>query len=66
MTLIINTRNKQQEKVVKAFLSSLNIGFHSEEEENAALVNAIKKGRKTTLLNKTEKANFLKSLKQAK
>lgn len=66
MTLIINTKNKQQEKVVKAFLSSLNIGFHSEEEENAALVNAIKKGRKTALLNKTEKANFLRSLKQAK
>ncbi|MBO9561150.1 MAG: hypothetical protein J7621_00190 [Niastella sp.] len=65
MTLIINIRNKQQEKVVKAFLSSLNIGFHSEEEENAALVNAIKKGRKTALLNKVEKASFIRCLKQA-
>ncbi len=66
MTLIINPRNKQQEKVVRAFLSSLNIGFHSEAEEDAALVNAMQKGRKTALLNKTEKADFLKRLKHAK
>lgn len=66
MTLIINPRNKQQEKVVRAFLSSLNIGFHSEAEEDAALVNAMQKGRKTALLNKTEKGDFLKRLKYAK
>lgn len=66
MTLIIKPKNKQQEKVVRAFLNSLNIGFHSEAEEDAALVNAIQKGRKTPLLNKTEKAEFLKRLKQAK
>ncbi len=66
MALIINPRNKQQEKVVRAFLSSLNIGFHSEAEEDAALVNAMQKGRKTALLNKTEKTNFLKRLKHAK
>ena len=66
MTLIIKPKNKQQEKVVRAFLNSLNIGFHSEAEEDAALVNAIQKGRKTSLLNKTEKAEFLKRLKQAR
>jgi len=66
MALIINPRNKQQEKVVRAFLSSLNIGFYSEAEEDASLVNAIQKGRKTTLLTKTEKTDFLKRLKQAK
>ncbi len=66
MALIINPRNKQQEKVVVAFLSSLNIGFHSEAEEDAALVNAMQKGRKTALLTKIEKADFLKRLKQAK
>jgi len=66
MTLIINPRNKQQEKVVRAFLSSLDIGFYSEAEEDAALVNAMQKGRKTALLSKTEKADFLKRLKQAK
>jgi hypothetical protein len=66
MSLIINPKNKQQEKVVMAFLSSLNIGFHSEAEEDAALAIAMQKGRKTALLNKTEKADFLKQLKQAK
>jgi hypothetical protein len=66
MSLIINPKNKQQEKVVRAFLSSLNIGFHSEAEEDAALASAMQKGRKTTLLNKTEKADFLRRLKQAK
>ena len=66
MSLIINPKNKQEEKVVRAFLSSLNIGFYSEAEENAALINAIQKGRKTPLLNKIEKAGFLKRLKSAK
>ena len=66
MLLIINPKNKQQEKVVRAFLSSLNIGFYSEAEEEAAFVNAMQKGRKTALLNKAEKADFLRRLKQAK
>jgi len=66
MSLIINPKNKQQEKVVRAFLSSLNIGFYSEAEEEAALANAMRKGRKTALLNKTEKTDFLRLLKQAK
>lgn len=66
MSLIINPKNKQQEKVVRAFLSSLNIGFHSEAEEDAALAIAMQKGRKTALLNKAEKADFLRLLKQAK
>jgi hypothetical protein len=66
MSLIINPKNKQQEKVVRAFLNSLNIGFYSEVEEEAALANAMQKGRKTPLLNKTEKADFLRRLKQAK
>jgi hypothetical protein len=52
--------------VVRAFLSSLNIGFYSEAEEETALANAMQKGRKTALLNKTEKADFLKQLKRAK
>jgi hypothetical protein len=66
MTLIVNPRNKQQEKVVRAFLNSLDIGFHSESEEDIALVNAMQKGRKTALLSKTEKSDFLKRLKHAK
>lgn len=66
MSLIINPKNKQEEKVVRAFLSSLDIGFYSEAEENAALINAIQKGRKTPLLNKIEKSDFLKQIKKAK
>ena len=66
MTLIINPRNKLQEKVVRAFLSSLDIGFYSEAEEDAALVNAMRKGRKTPLLSKTEKTDFLRRLKRTK
>lgn len=66
MPLIIKPKNKQQEKVVKAFLRRLNIGFYSETEEEAALASAMQKGRKTTLLDKAEKADFLRRLKQAK
>ena len=57
MSLIINPKNKQQEKVVS---------FYSEAEEDAALANAIQKGRKTSLLNKAEKGDFLRRLKQAR
>jgi hypothetical protein len=66
MTLIVTPKNKKEEKVLKAFLNSLEIGFHSEADEDAALYNAMQQGRKTALLNKTEKDNFLKTLKQVK
>jgi hypothetical protein len=66
MTLIVTPKNKKEEKVLKAFLNSLEIGFHSETDEDAALYNAMQQGRKTALLNKTEKDNFLKRLKQVK
>jgi hypothetical protein len=52
--------------VVRAFLNSLDIGFYSEAEEDAALVNAMRKGRKTVLLDEIEKAEFLRRLKKAK
>lgn len=51
---------------MKAFLESLSIGFHSEAEEDAALLKAMEKGRKSRLLNAFEKADFLKKLKSAK
>lgn len=35
MTLIIKTKTKQQEKVVKAFLDSMDINFSKVEEEEA-------------------------------
>lgn len=65
MTLIVNPKNRQQEKVVKAFLTSLEIGFHSKAEENEALYKAMQAGRKTRLLNNPEKEDFLKRLKSA-
>lgn len=66
MTLIVNPKNRQQEKIIKAFLTSLKIGFHSEAEENEALYKAMQAGRKTRLLNKSEKEDFLNRLKAAK
>lgn len=66
MTLIVPPRNRKEEKVLKAILNSLSIGFHPEAEEDAAFFNAMQKGRKTALLNKAEKTAFLKRLKQAK
>ena len=66
MTFIVTPKNKKEEKVLKAFLNSLQIGFHSEAEEDVALYNAMQKGRKSVLLNKMEKADFIKRLKQAK
>ena len=66
MTLVVTPRNKQQEKVLKAFLTSLDITFHSEEEENEALFKAMEKGRKSALLNADEKEALLKKLKSAR
>ena len=66
MTLIVTPNSKKQEKIVRAFLSSLEIGFYSEAEEDTALLNAMQKGKKTALLSKSEKNDFLKRLKQAK
>ncbi len=66
MTFIVTPKNKNEEKVLKAFLSSLQIGFHSESEEDAALYKAMQKGRKSALLTRKEKNAFIKRLKQAK
>ncbi len=66
MTVIVTPKNKREEKVVKAFLSSLSIGFHSEAVEDAALYAAMQKGRKTKLLTKKEQLDFLRRLKQAR
>lgn len=65
MTLVVNPKNKQQEKIIKAFMKSLDITFYIEEEEEAALHNAMQKGRKTPLANENEKHAFLAKLKNA-
>ena len=64
MALIVTPKNKKEETVLKAFLNSLQIGFHSEDDEDKALHNAMVKGRKTFLLNKTEREEFLSQLKR--
>ena len=66
MTYIVKTRNKKEEKIVETFLKSLSIGFYSEEKEDAAILNAMKKGRKSRLLTTDEKTAFLRKLKSRK
>jgi len=65
-SIIINTKNKKQEKTIRAFLDSLEIDYYTEAQEEQALYKAIKSGQKTKLLSASEKAAFLKSLKNAK
>ena len=62
MTLIVETKNKNEERVLKAFLSSLKISFYTEAEEDAALYAAMLKGRKSKLLGKAAKESFPKRL----
>lgn len=66
MTLVVIPKTRQQEKVLKAFLQSLNIGFYTEAQEDSTLLNAMQKGRKTPLLTTAEKKTFLQKLKAAK
>jgi hypothetical protein len=66
MAIIVTPKNKKEEKVLKAFLNTLEIGFYTEADEDAALLNAMKQGAKTSLLTKTEKTDFLKNLKKGK
>ena len=66
MTLIVETKNKAQEKALKAFLNSLQIGYRTEAEDDEALYAAMVKGRTSKLLTKTEKLSFIKSLSQKK
>jgi hypothetical protein len=65
MTFIVTPKTKQQEKVIKAILESLEIKFHTEEEEDKALYNAMQKGRKSRLLTVNEQAAFYQKLKKA-
>jgi hypothetical protein len=66
MTYIVRTKNKKEEKILETFLKSLSIGFYSEEEEDAAILNAMKKGRRSRLLTPDEKTVFLRKLKSRK
>jgi hypothetical protein len=66
MTYIVSPRNKKEEKVLETILKGLSIGFYTEEKEDAAILNAMKKGKKTPLLKPSEKTAFLQKLKSAK
>lgn len=66
MTYIVNPKNKKEEKVLETMLNKLSIGFYTEEMEDAALLKAMEKGRKTRLLTTTEKTVFLRKLITAK
>ncbi len=63
---IVKTKSKKEEKVVEAFLSSLEIDFHTLAQEDEALYKVMEEDRKTPLLNKQQKEEFLKQLKSAK
>ena len=65
-SIIINTKNKKQEKVIQAFLDCLEIDYYTEAQEDQAIYKAIKAGKKTKLLNASQKEAFLKSLKKGK
>lgn len=66
MTYIVNPKNKKEEKVLETILNKLSIGFYTEEMEDAALLKAMEKGRKTRLLTTPERTDFLRKLKTAK
>jgi len=66
MTLIVDTKNLREEKALKNFLQQHSIRFYTESEEDAALLTAMEKGRKSALLSSKEKESFLTKLKKAK
>jgi hypothetical protein len=65
-TIIIDTKNKKQQRIIHAFLDSLEIDYHTEAREDKGLYNAMKQGKKSRLLSADEKKGFLKSLKNGK
>jgi hypothetical protein len=66
MTLIVDTKNLREEKALKNFLQQHSIRYYSEAEEDAALLTAMEKGRKSAILTIAEKNSFLTKLKKAK
>ena len=65
-TIIIDTKNKKKEKLIQAFLNNLEVDYYTEAQEEEALYNAMKKGKKSKLLSLDEKKDFLKSLNNGK
>ncbi len=65
-TIIIDTKSKKKEKLIQAFLNNLEVDYYTEAQEEEALYNAMKKGKKSKLLSLDEKKDFLKSLNNGK
>lgn len=59
-TIVIDTKNKKQEKIIQAFLDTLEVSYYTEAQEEQALYNAMKKGKKTKLLSEKKNNGFLK------
>ena len=71
MGLIVNTKTKEQEKVVKAFLTSLDIDFQNMVEEEAATYKITPNKKPTPkekeiLSNLEESVDFVKNYKKGK
>ncbi len=62
----VKAKTKKEEKVVEAFFSSLEIDFHIQAQEDEALCKVMQQYRKTPLLNKKQKQDFLEQIKSAK
>lgn len=62
--IIIKTKNKKQEKVVKDFLESQDIGYSSIAEEDAA-VYTTKKKKKASQKNSKAKERLIAEIKEA-
>jgi hypothetical protein len=63
---IVKTKSKKEEKVVEAFLTSLDISFHTQAQEDEALHKAMLQDRKTPLLNEQQKEDFLQEFTSSK
>lgn len=66
MDLIVRAKNKKEEKIVQAFLHSLDIDYFTEVQEEKALYRAMQEGKKTKRLTRKEKEAFVYSLKNAR
>lgn len=64
--LVVKPKNKKEEKVIKAFLESLEIEYLTEVQEEQALYKAMQQGKKSKKLNEKEKNAFVKKLKSVK
>jgi hypothetical protein len=66
MTYIVNPKNKKEENVLETILKGLSIGYYTEEKEDAAIIKAMEKGRKTKTADYCWKNRFSPQIKIGK